>query len=887
MSKLKSLRAGQPGSFWAMPLTLNLKEFFKSTAKILAEIATGNAILALAELPGLVSTAKLETPDEERAWTLVLRAYQRAICNVLIEYIQSNDPISSIATMNWQDINIENIEIEIDPTFLTNPRDSNILNSFKAPTLSWMISNAISQTDAENLLSRIPSSFACEIHNEWVSNSSFYESIKKKLESPFLPAAVEELQWIRYRSYLRAIPDERVFEESFSLRQIFVETRGYCHNKIVADGRRDHLFPVPEKPSESPSSLRAFWLADELVGWISKNTTLSSIRLVSGGPGAGKSSLSKILAGRLAEAENIRAIVIPLHQLTLEGSFKAAVGDYLRLAGHFDHNPLEKLAKDERTVLILDGLDELQMQGKAAQEAALQFINELIRLVDSANTMDRRLVAIVCGRELAIQSTESHFKGDGDIIHIIPYFVPPDEVHAFGNPKILEEDQRDRWWTTYGKLTGQTFLGIPKQLTEGELGEVTTQPLLNYLVALSYRRGGIALDAKTNINTVYSDLLSAVYERGWAKHNHPAVQGVDFPSFVRLLEEVALSVWHGAGRTTTLKEVEEHCLQSRVANLLPSLEAGATSGVSSLLLAFYFRQKGRRTDGDKTFEFTHKSFGEYLTALRVVRLIERVATKLAEYRENADEGWDVEEALYQWLIVCGPAPVDVYLLAFIRREVDIRGDAAATSWQKYLCRLLDAKLRCEWPMHRFPGETFGEQVMRARNAEEALVAAVNACAIVSKEMSRISWPTSTAAGGMLKRLHEQRQGPTVGTLHRSLSYFDFSHQCFDMADLYGANLRKCNFRAADLHYANLVTASIDGADFTSARFLETNMEAATVRDTIFSSKGLSDLILRERRNVSFTKRSQLRLAKLVENMSAELTRRGAVIATDEALEEQD
>jgi hypothetical protein len=42
--------------------------------------------------------------------------------------------------------------------------------------------------------------------------------------------------------------------------------------------------------------------------------------------------------------------------------------------------------------------------------------------------------------------------------------------------------------------------------------------------------------------------------------------------------------------------------------MLPVFEQSVSSGISTLLLAFYFRQKGAR-DGEKTFEFTHKSFG--------------------------------------------------------------------------------------------------------------------------------------------------------------------------------------------------------------------------------------------------------------------------------------
>jgi hypothetical protein len=39
-------------------------------------------------------------------------------------------------------------------------------------------------------------------------------------------------------------------------------------------------------------------------------------------------------------------------------------------------------------------------------------------------------------------------------------------------------------------------------------------------------------------------------------------------------------------------------------------QEGAQVGVTRVLTAFYFRQQGHRQDGERTFEFTHKSLGE-------------------------------------------------------------------------------------------------------------------------------------------------------------------------------------------------------------------------------------------------------------------------------------
>ncbi len=67
--------------------------------------------------------------------------------------------------------------------------------------------------------------------------------------------------------------------------------------------------------------------------------------------------------------------------------------------------------------------------------------------------------------------------------------------------------------------------------------------------------------------------------------------------------------------------------------------------MTRLLAAFFFRQYGQRASGDSTFVFTHKSFGEYLAAQRVMRAAEKVIRELESHAQNYDEGWDEQEAL--------------------------------------------------------------------------------------------------------------------------------------------------------------------------------------------------------------------------------------------------
>ncbi len=83
--------------------------------------------------------------------------------------------------------------------------------------------------------------------------------------------------------------------------------------------------------------------------------------------------------------------------------------------------------------------------------------------------------------------------------------------------KLLERDQRKDWWVGYGQASGEGYTGLPKELARDDLHDVTAQPLLNYLVALSYRRKRIDFGKLANLNELYADLLTTVYERAYEK----------------------------------------------------------------------------------------------------------------------------------------------------------------------------------------------------------------------------------------------------------------------------------------------------------------------------------------------------------------------------------
>src|SRR5262249_7416000 len=188
--------------------------------------------------------------------------------------------------------------------------------------------------------------------------------------------------------------------------------------------------------------------------------------------------------------------------------------------------------------------------------------------------------------------------------------------------QILAQDQRDGWWRRYGEVAGQPLDGMPDELKKLEsLQPITAEPLLNHLVSLS-RKSGFVFDESTNRNSIYANLLQQVWERRHDPRPRPPA-GLRLEHFVRLLEEIALAAWHGGeSRVTTRKAIHQRCEQARLVPILEEVfPKNVEAGIVSLLLAFYFRQSKERVGDDATFEFTHKSFGEYLLANRLIRTL--------------------------------------------------------------------------------------------------------------------------------------------------------------------------------------------------------------------------------------------------------------------------
>jgi hypothetical protein len=850
-SNQHGLNVTKPVSLLNRSIRFSFKEFFKSMTKAVVKGATANYAQALGDVVDALASVKLEQDCGEVAWLLIQRSMLQAVHDLLKEnealiYREADNPLVILSKRGLPeddpeavtarlDLSLEQGEITIDENFFRSPRALPVLEQFKTPFRQWLELFGLNGAEADSIANRLPSYFVHALNEQWRARPEEYRCLKEAFDTPFTKAGAAEQAWQSYAALLQKQVDEPMFVEAFSLRQVYVPLRAYYLDKPVAD---KETRPDPRAVETTNAKRIVVDLEKELDAWLANNDTSDAVRIISGGPGSGKSSFTKMLAAKLAEQNARRVLFVPLHLLELSDDLEEAVRKFIRYLDLALTNPLDPEENAASSLIIFDGLDELAMQGKIAAELAQQFVREVRDKIERLNFRGSRLKVLISGRELAVQSNTSDFKKLKQILHVLPYFVFERSRETYHDAQsLLEQDQRQQWWANYGMVSGNKYEGLPEELGRDELSEITSQPLLNYLVALSFTRGEVDLATESNLNVIYRDLLKAVYDRGWAGGRNLALQGVSEEKFVRWLEEIAVAAWHGDGRTTTVEEIKGHTESGGAANLLNLFEEGADKGITRLLMAFYFRRAGVRESGEKTFEFTHKNFGEYLTAKRIVRLLRDIHEELERNRENVDKGWDERAALVRWVKLCGQTPHDEYIFKFIKNEVHLFSTEDVAGWQATLCKLLGFDLRHGLPMEQVGSSTFKEQTRQARNAEEGLMAALSACAWVTGKLSRIEWPAETSLGELLMRL----QGPPTDETPFAtslLNHLDAEACSLMLRDFIDATLFKTKFRGSSLTSSFFDSANLNYADFTNATLDQTYFRYVTIVGAIFRKANL-------------------------------------------------
>jgi len=865
----------------------NISDFLSAVGKSFYHIFIGKIDEIPVDIMDIGSSLGLAATEEKLVWKLintsVMYAAKEMVGNWTYDTIYDNKKIPGkyiklVDKAKYKD------KIIIDHKFFAKPKDSLITEYLQSLLTEQLVNFEIDPKTATNIVDRFPSYFVYALHKEWGKNAHIYSKLDAIINTPFTNAVTIEKEWNLYNLWLEKQINQNVFAEAFSLQQIYVPLSAYYFDNSVETAdeieqkiRKDFLQLQKKKKAVLVNLEKHFDC------WLDNNDKDDAIKIISGGPGSGKSTFTKIYAAHASTF--MQVIHIPLHLLDLSINLEDAINRFLKRSEHFSSNPISDL---KNMLLIFDGLDEIAQQGRASLEIANDFVMQVEKLVSTVNIASMRLRVIISGREILLQSIIHRFRKSGQVLHMMPYcFVASNDtdyehetyinVNINNNILIEEEinnllekhnnegnlkkdekqsiykvckgqksaeytiDRRREWWNKYAKITGNA---VDEQLlSRNNLFEITNQPLLNYLLTLSIKDKKDA--TQINLNNLYENMVDKVYSNVHNASRNSFTDTVERDDFNAILEEIAVSIWQGNSRTSTYGEIKRRCEKRGLDQILEQFGVNAEQGVSNLLIAFYFRNTGIRESGS-AFEFTHKSFEEYLSAKSIV-------SRLFEIKDSCmKNNWKrfrstIDDMALLWIEYYAKSPITYEIFSFLCNELERYNHDEVHILQEIICELLSYIFKFGLPFEKMPSmerpSHFNEQ-KQDRNAEEILLASYSACARITKSTLKMEWPSRTFIKEWIMKMNYNNY-KEQNIVNQMLNHLDLSYAELNNIILSKASINESNLTSANLCRATLDKAVMNSTILREADMSNANMSGIELKNADMSNANLTNAYLHE------------------------------------------
>lgn len=417
----------------------------------------------------------------------------------------------------------------------------------------------------------------------------------------------------------------------------------------LTDGYIDHRIRVTEFTSSADPGRESWWIDAPVYDssklllreLLSSNTALKFPIILLGHPGSGKSILSRILAGSLPTNDfmpvHIELRKVPMQsdlQQTIEYAVRATTGESIPWPQLVD------TVRKVRPVVILDGFDELLQTTGVTHN---NFLTDVQSFQKREHVAGRPLAVIVTSRTAVIDRAQ------------IPYGATVVKLEPF------DDDQVRNWLGTWAQSNRVAFINRALTPLPAEIAlsynELAEQPLLLLMLALydAHKNELQHRSAELGRTELYASLLRDFAGREVSRQS----DNLSPVAFKREVEHELLRLSIAAFSMFNRRSqwVHETDLDSDLALLLNEDTTWFASPAKSTRLTpaqltfgrFFFVHEAQTIDdgGDesRTYEFLHSTFGEFLVAQLVARILSQMTSASNRPIVLQPEGMGSEKAL--------------------------------------------------------------------------------------------------------------------------------------------------------------------------------------------------------------------------------------------------
>jgi Pentapeptide repeats (8 copies)/NACHT domain len=739
---------------------------------------------------------------------------------------------------------------------------SELAHSFGKVLQARLVEAGFSKEDAQRLTKRVAWYTPRYLYESWAASP---EAIKHLGQTTFPEWRTEQARYHSLEDYLKEViqpgPDESVFgESSLTFRKLYVPLE---IKRLDEQGI----------PASDPCDIGK-WVEDHLLDSTNKNKKEEKILFIQGEAGRGKSVFCRMFADQVMTFHypSYTPILIRLKEIRhLAQNLGDTLKNILATRQFVTDDNSWLTRKDTRFLFLLDGFDELFLEGRGNGEGLEEFLEQVQQFQRDS---DHRF--IITGRPLTLQGTERLISQAKQLQRA--------ELQPMSNPL------RKKWfskWAAHFKEETDTFKCF-LSVCPPDVGDVLArEPLLLYLLGRMHHEGQLKasmFEATEGIQAkvvIYDKVVRWVIEEQRKNEN---LTGLDSADLRDALKEVAVCVTQSGNEVAKVSFLEARLfdknaqMHSRLRKARQRMKISKKKLLNNILTTFYIKPASGDREG--SMEFVHKSFGEFLFAERLAYALKAWSTKRKDQKSEGDEQskWSVLDKIMHREIYdllgygCLSKEIVDYTMARLKPTQTNSERLEDTQWCLLSDRLQNFSLRWwegefinavqlpQWKML-----SLREQIPEPPNLRQVdAYVGLNALILLLElhrygqsqdalkqtlafypcgpEKAKFKTSRLNRIIGYSECIEARAFGKFIGPFlsYANLSRADFSSTNLIGADLRGSDLSRADLSRTDLRIANLSGANLSGVNFCRANLSYANLSKANLISADLIGVDLSD-----------------------------------------------